>query len=188
MATAEPPADLIDAQLTRVLRRSSPEVRRSLLEAFERFEATDALDEDVWGPSAGDAEYIAATALVEQSLHAARQRVIANSLTLVQAAELMQVSPQAIQQGLTPLRRRYVGFKVGGQWRLPEWQFQLRDTAGFALLADLQRAFAGDAVALTGWVREPNDDLEGAPLDALRDPDTAQRALTAAEADSRRRW
>lgn len=116
--------------------------------------------------------------------------VLADSLTVTEAAGRLGVDPSRVRQRLS--RRTLYGFKAGARdWRLPAWQF----TAGGALrglepvLGALDRAL--DPVGVTQFMVGPSDDLlvAGEPaspvawLTAGREPDVvaeAARGLTVA--------
>lgn len=131
----------------------------------------DDLDSRLWGPAPTRAEATAATLADLQRQQQDRRRVAADALSRTEAAGLLGISPQAVTDRLEA--RRLVGMKIGRQWRLPTWQFDL--DAVLAVLPDLDRlqaVFPGGPVSLSRWIGEPNPDLAGrTPRQALADGD-----------------
>lgn len=146
---------------------------------------TDDLDDRLWGPAPARAEATAATLADLQRQQRDRRRVADDALSRQEAAELLGISPQAVTDRLDA--GRLVGMKVGRQWRLPTWQFDL-DAVSAVLpgLDRLQEVFPGGPVSLSRWIAEPSPDLDGrTPRQALAGGDgdrvcAVAAALTAA--------
>ncbi len=117
------------------------------------------------GPSPSERRQAALENLRRQ--YAARRAVAATSITRSEAAELLDVSAQAVLDRLEA--GDLVGLKKGREWRLPAWQFSPDTERGFVSgLAQLRRVFPGGAVSLTEWATAANVELGGAtPAEAL---------------------
>lgn len=130
-------------------------------------EPQDDLDPTLWGaaPDAVERKQAALTSLRTQ--YEWRRQVLQASLTRAEAAELLDVSEQAI---LDRLRAGdLIGLKQGREWRLPAWQFSPDTERGLIPgLARLSEAFPGGAVSMTTWATRPHADLGGdTPADRL---------------------
>lgn len=130
-------------------------------------EPSDSLDTALWGrgPSPAERREVALANLRRQ--YASRRSVVEASLTRAEAAELLDISEQAVLDRLEA--GDLIGLKKGREWRLPVWQFRPDAERGFVPgLARLCAVFPGGAVSLTEWVTSPNVELEGAtPADEL---------------------
>lgn len=130
-------------------------------------EPQDDLDPALWGgaPDPVKRKQVALANLRTQ--YESRRQVLGASLTRAEAAELLEVSEQAI---LDRLRAGdLIGLKKGREWRLPAWQFR-PDTERGVLpgLAKLREAFPGGAVSMSAWASRPHTDLGGdTPADRL---------------------
>lgn len=130
-------------------------------------EARDDVDPALWGGTPDPVEHKQAALTNLRTQYETRRHLLAASLTRAEAAELLEVSEQAI---LDRLRTGdLIGLKKGREWRLPAWQFS-PDTERGVLpgLAKLREAFPGGAVSMSTWANLPNPDLDGAtPADQL---------------------
>jgi hypothetical protein len=140
------------------------------------------LDEALWG-TAPEGNNDALRLLTAEVV--ALRSMARDCITTIEAAELLDTTPQTIRRLLRA--RRLVGFRLSGRWLLPTWQFTLMAEADAVPdLGPLQEAFPGDAIALSAWVVLDNVELDGrSPVDALLDGDTeavvaAARGATAA--------
>jgi hypothetical protein len=127
----------------------------------------DGLDPALWGPGPSPAERKRAALANLRRQYQARRAVVEASLTRPEAAELLDVSEQAVLDRLKA--GDLVGLKKGREWRLPSWQFSADSELGFVPgLAGVTAVFAGGAVSLTEWALAPNGELDDAtPADAL---------------------
>lgn len=127
----------------------------------------DQLDSSLWGrgPSPTQRKQAALENLRRQ--FAARSAVLEYSLTRAEAADLLEVSEQAVLDRIKA--GDLLGLKKGREWRLPLWQFNAGCAHGFVPgLARLRDSFPGGVVSLTEWAATPNVDLDGAtPTQAL---------------------
>ncbi|WP_249353556.1 helix-turn-helix domain-containing protein [Rhodococcus sp. USK13] len=146
---------------------SVPEVERESFVLGVVGEDADGLDRALWGPGPSPAERKAAALVNLRRQYQARRAVVEASLTRPEAAELLDVSEQAVLDRLKA--GDLVGLKKGREWRLPSWQFSADSELGFVPgLAKVTAVFAGGAVSLTEWALAPNSDLDGAtPVEAL---------------------
>ncbi|GAF48819.1 helix-turn-helix domain-containing protein [Rhodococcus wratislaviensis] len=130
-------------------------------------EDEDGLDRALWGPGPSPAERKAAALVNLRRQYQARRAVVEASLTRPEAAELLDVSEQAVLDRLKA--GDLVGLKKGREWRLPSWQFSADSELGFVPgLARVSAVFAGGVVSLTEWALAPNSDLDGAtPAEVL---------------------
>lgn len=128
---------------------------------------TDGLDPALWGPSPAPADRKRAALENLRRQYRARRAVADASLTRPEAAELLEVSEQAVLDRLKS--GDLIGLKKGREWRLPAWQFHADTETGFVPgLSRVGAVFPGGAVSLTEWAQTPNSDLGGAtPADAL---------------------
>lgn len=147
----------------------------------------DELDATLWGkgPTFADRKEAALENLRRQ--YATRRAVVETSLTRGEAAELLDVSEQAVLDRIEA--GDLVGLKKGREWRLPSWQFNPDAERGFVPgLAQLCRVFPGGVVSLTQWATAPNADLDGAaPADELAAGRVA-RVVRVAEAATSAAW
>ncbi|MFT4218705.1 MAG: hypothetical protein QM619_16175 [Micropruina sp.] len=130
-------------------------------------ESGDALDPTLWGRAPDRVERKEAALANLRAQYEARRRVLEASLTRGEAAELLEVSEQAI---LDRLRTGdVIGLKKGREWRLPVWQFSPDAERGVLPgLARLGEAFPGGVVSMTNWATRRHPDLGGAtPADRL---------------------
>lgn len=107
--------------------------------------------------------------MTHRILARARARVLAGSLSRVEAAERLGVSPQHVSRLVAG--GELVALVEGGQQRLPAWQLR-PDTPRGRLegLAGVARTHAGGPVALSQWMTRPNPALVGrTPVEALAD-------------------
>ena len=119
------------------------------------------LDTALWGREPSAAERRTASLENLRLEFEARRTVLEESLTCAEAAELLDVSEQAVLDRLES--GALIGLKKGREWRLPTWQFNPDTERGFLPgLAELQRVFPGGAVTLSSWVVAPSVDLDGA--------------------------
>ncbi|MDY6810690.1 MAG: helix-turn-helix domain-containing protein [Actinomycetota bacterium] len=127
----------------------------------------DQLDSSLWGrgPSPTQRKQAALENLRRQ--FTARSAVLEHSLTRAEAADLLEVSEQAVLDRIKA--GDLLGLKKGREWRLPLWQFNAGCAHGFVPgLARLRDSFPGGVVSLTEWAATPNVDLDGAtPTQAL---------------------
>ncbi|MFT4009951.1 MAG: helix-turn-helix domain-containing protein [Nocardioidaceae bacterium] len=121
----------------------------------------DRLDPTLWGHAPTPAERREAGLVNLRRQYESRRQVAESSLTRAEAAELLDVSEQAILDRLES--GDLIGLKKGREWRLPAWQFAADSERGFLPgLARLRQAFPGGAVAITEWATSRNRDLAGA--------------------------
>lgn len=146
---------------------------------------TPALDSTLWGRGPTTNERRAAALQNLGRTYAARRAVIESALTRSEAAELLDVSEQAVLDRLKA--GDLLGLKKGREWRLPTWQFSADTAQGFVPGIDaIRRVFPGGVVSLTEWMTTPNVELDGAtPAEALvaerfDDVDRVARTATAA--------
>lgn len=96
-----------------------------------------------------------------------RRRIEASSLTVAEAADLLERDASRVRQRLTGPNRSLLGFhRRSGQrdWLLPEFQFTLglHDLDGWArLLRALPQADDSSPVALVSWLTNPRAHLGG---------------------------
>lgn len=89
------------------------------------------------------------------------EELVANSFTTPQAARYLGLrEASGLRQRLTRERPSLYGFKVGGDWRLPRFQFtkDRRVVPGFDVVAMALPA-ALHPVAVANWMHLPNPDL-----------------------------
>lgn len=169
--------------LKQVVAESPADVRESFLRAVAS--PADELDTELWGSSSALVDRQAAALENLRREFCSRQALLATALTRTEAAELLEVSPQAV---LDRLRAGdLVGVRKGREWRLPTWQFDADLADGVVPgLRALSAVFSGGVVSLSAWVLTPNVDLDGAaPMVALArgrvaDVVRAARSTTAA--------
>ncbi|TCN53571.1 hypothetical protein EV641_106217 [Rhodococcus sp. SMB37] len=127
----------------------------------------DGLDPALWGPPPTSADRKRAALENLRRQYRARRAVADASLTRTEAAELLEVSEQAILDRLKT--GDLIGLKKSREWRLPAWQFHADTETGVVPgLSQVGAVFPGGAVSLTEWAQTPNSDLEGTtPADAL---------------------
>ncbi len=162
-------------------------VPQSTRDEFERtVEAVPsaALNPALWGPEPTIAEQRTAALRNLQAQYRARSAVMDQSLTRSEAANLLEVSEQAILDRLEA--GDLVGLRKGREWRLPMWQFHAGTERGFLPgLAALKDLFTDGVVALSEWVTAPNVDLDGvSPVQELAIDNTADVIAVAAAATS----
>jgi len=128
---------------------------------------SDGLDTALWGRGPSPAERKEAALANLRLQYESRRQVVEASLTRTEAAELLDVSEQAVLDRLEA--GDLIGLKKGREWRLPAWQFSPDAERGFVPgLARLREVFPGGAVSMTEWATSPNVELEGAtPADEL---------------------
>ena len=96
-----------------------------------------------------------------------RRRIEASSLTVAEAADLLERDASRVRQRLTGPNRSLLGFhRRSGQrdWLLPKFQFALglHDLDGWArLLRALPQADESSPVALVSWLTDPRPHLGG---------------------------
>ncbi|MGK2316261.1 helix-turn-helix domain-containing protein [Gordonia rhizosphera] len=146
------------------LRSVSEPVRESFLRGVGE---NDDLDAALWGPGPTPTQRKEAALENLRRQFTARHAVVGHSLTRAEAAELLEVSEQAVLDRIKS--GDLLGLKKGREWRLPLWQFNAGCAHGFVPgLARLRDEFPGGLVSLTEWVTAPNVDLDGAtPAQAL---------------------
>jgi DNA-binding XRE family transcriptional regulator len=121
----------------------------------------DELDTTLWGKGPGAVERKEAALENLRRQYKARRAVVEASLTRTEAAELLDVSEQAVLDRLEA--GDLIGLKKGREWRLPAWQFDPDAERGFVPgLVQLRQVFPGGPVSLTEWATAPNADLDGA--------------------------
>jgi excisionase family DNA binding protein len=101
----------------------------------------------------------------------ARTRLLEDSLTREQAAELLGVRSQQVSKLLAA--RDLVALEVGRELRLPRWQFA-PDTPKGRLegIREVVNAYAGGVVTLSLWATRPNPALgRRTPSKALAEGD-----------------
>jgi hypothetical protein len=128
---------------------------------------SDGLDAALWGRGPSPAERKEAALANLRRQYESRRQVVDASLTRAEAAELLDISEQAVLDRLEA--GDLIGLKKGREWRLPAWQFSADAERGFVPgLAKLREVFPGGAVSMTEWVTSPNVELDGAtPADEL---------------------
>lgn len=151
-----------------VVREVLADVPDGAREAFVQ-SVTDAedVDESLWGaaPSRTEARTAAMSNLQQQ--FETRRRLVDNSITRTDAAELLSVSEQAISALVKS--GDLVTIRVGRQLRVPAWQFNPDVERGLLPgIARLAAVFPGGVTALSEWVVRQNVELAGAaPVEAL---------------------
>jgi hypothetical protein len=153
-----------------VLRDVLTSVPNSARDGFVRTvvgDPSDGLDTALWGPGPSPAERKEAALANLRLQYESRRQVVEASLTRTEAAELLDISQQAVLDRLEA--GDLIGLKKGREWRLPAWQFSPDAERGFVPgLARLRKVFPGGAVSMTEWATSPNVELEGAtPADEL---------------------
>ncbi|WP_234420116.1 helix-turn-helix domain-containing protein [Rhodococcus ruber] len=184
--TSAPGAAGFSAVLKDVL-GSVPEAERESFVLGVVGDEGEGLDAGLWGrgPSPAERRHAALENLRRQ--YRARRAVVAESLTRPEAAELLEVSEQAVLDRLKA--GDLIGVKKGREWRLPSWQFDADTEQGFVPgLARVSRVFPGGAVSLTEWALNVNPDLDGAtPAEALA-AGRIDDVVRAAEAGTAAAW
>ncbi|HEY5882825.1 MAG TPA: helix-turn-helix domain-containing protein, partial [Nakamurella sp.] len=147
----------------------------------------DGLDPALWGTRPSTAETSRAHLVNLAARYAARQTVLARSITRAEAAQLLGISDQAVSDRLAA--GDLVGLKEGRVWRLPAWQFDADTENGWLPgIAELRQHFPAGPVTLTAWVTAPNVDLgDRTPAARLVAGDVDQ-VLRAAEAGGPTAW
>jgi hypothetical protein len=121
----------------------------------------DGLDPALWGGEPSPAERREAALSNLRRQYESRRQVVESSLTRTEAAELLDVSEQAILDRLDA--GDLIGLKKGREWRLPAWQFSPDSERGFVPgLAKLGEVFPGGVVSMTVWATSANVELDGA--------------------------
>jgi hypothetical protein len=136
-----------------------------------RENATDpwaAVDEPL--DATGLAESVAWAEMESQSVH---QEILRDSVGVAEAADRTGRSRQSIER----LRRtrRLLGFRVGPQWRYPEWQFS-RDVPGGVIpgLNEVIRVLGLSPAGAAFWLLKPAERLGGRPpIELLRQLQTS---------------
>lgn len=124
-------------------------------------EPDESLDPALWGRSPSAAERKDAALANLRRQYETRRKVVEASLTRTEAAELLDISEQAVLDRLDA--GDLIGLKKGREWRLPAWQFSPDAERGFLSgLAALRAVFPGGAVSMTEWATAPNVELGGA--------------------------
>ena len=133
---------------------------------FER-DADQELDRDLWGATPSARRVRADAAQNLSTAIARRNAVLDHSVTRREVAGALGKSEQAVSGMLE--RRALLGLKVGREWRIPSWQMAPERPEGtLPGLRELAEAYLDGVVSLSGWVEQPNPDLEDAtPRDAL---------------------
>lgn len=147
----------------------------------------DELDAAQWGrgPSPSERRQAALENLRRQ--YDARRAVVAASMTRSEAAELLDVSQQAVLDRLEA--GDLVGLKKGREWRLPAWQFSPDAERGFVSgLAQLRGVFPGGVVSLTEWATAANVELDGATPAAELAAGRVEGVVRAAGAGTSSAW
>lgn len=145
------------------------------------------LDESLWGSAPTDAE-TAAAGIGQLRLQFERRREIAASaLTREDAAELLEVSKQAVLDYIQ--RGDLLGLRDGKRWLLPLWQFDADSERGFLSgIAAVKEAFPGGVVSLSRWITKPSPDFaERPPREAMAAGD-AGKVEAAAESLTSAGW
>jgi hypothetical protein len=125
----------------------------------KRASADASTDELLWGPQPSDAEVSAAELAQLRTQFERRRELAAHSITREAAAELLNISMQAVTGYLQ--NGALTGLKDGKQWLLPSWQFDADCERGFVPgIAAVATAFPGGAVSLSRWVTRPNPDFD----------------------------
>lgn len=179
------PAVFRDA-LKSVLGSVTPAMRHDFVTTVTGHDS-DALDARLWGPGLDADERRAAALTNLRRQYEARRHVINASLTRPEAAELLDVSEQAVLDRLEA--GDLVGLKKGREWRLPAWQFSADAERGFVPgIARLVEVFPGGVVSLTEWATRPNVEFDGAtPANELA-AGRADAVINAARAGSLAAW
>lgn len=153
------------------------ESQRAVLEALRaarRTLPTAELDAERWGPAPSDDEYLAATAATTALAEQARADVRHRSLSIDEAARRLSIGPAELEQWLA--EGRLVALHHGDTTVLPDWQFDERSADGVLPgLGTVVAEFPGGVVWLSGWMRQPNDALDG---------DTPRERLTRGDVES----
>lgn len=149
----------IAAQLSDLPVGSQWAVLEALREARSSLPTAE-LDVQRWGPAPDDDEYLAATAATTARAEQARVDLGRRSLSIDEAAHRLSIAPAEIEQLL--VEGRLVALHDGDATVLPDWQFDDRSADGLlpglhVVVAD----FPGGVVWLSGWMRQPNDALDG---------------------------
>jgi hypothetical protein len=151
-----------DSEVLEAIRRMPDGVRRELATLLRTYQLD--VDPSLWGEDPDLSEAVEA-ALWHGAEFAQRQtRVLAQSLSLEEAAAAASLPQTDIAQ-LAEVRAVST-VAAGSEIRLPGWQF---DDAGRLLpdLGPLIAVFPGTAVALAEWVERENVDLGCTPREAL---------------------
>lgn len=152
--------------VAQVLRTAPASVQDDFVRAISGDE--DALDPALWGPAPSASEQSSAALEMLRREFAARRLVLEQSLTRSEAAELLEVSEQAVLDRLEA--GDLLGMKQGRRWRLPAWQFDPDTERGFLPgLGRLSKVYPGGLVSLSQWATSQNADLDGAtPASVLK--------------------
>lgn len=178
--------DVAVARFRELLEQAADPQREKLVEALEPGpDAGVPLDDSFFGPPPTPVD-AAASEIAQLRLRFERRRQVTNtSITREQAAELLDVSPQAVLNHINA--GDLVAMKQGKRWVLPGWQFDPEAERGFAPgIKQVSDAFPGGPVALSRWIVKANPQLGSrAPRDVLIDGDiervvTLARDLTSA--------
>jgi hypothetical protein len=151
-----------------VIREVLSDVPDSAREAFvQSVTDSDGLDESLWGAAPSRAEVRTAAIRNLQRQFEGRRRLIENSVTRSDAAELLSVSEQAISALVNA--GELLTIKVDRELRIPAWQFNPDVGRGFLPgIAQLSATFPGGVTSLSEWAIRPNVDLDDVtPAEAL---------------------
>lgn len=162
-ASREQVRDLADA-----LRHQPRSFIQALMNAVHVGQAQNQeLDADLWGPNPSPRRVRVAAAQNLSTGIARRNVVLDSSVTRREAARALGKSEQAVSGMLE--RGALLGLKVGREWRIPSWQMAPERPEGtLPGLRELADAYLDGVVSLSGWVEQPNPDLDDAtPRDAL---------------------
>jgi excisionase family DNA binding protein len=115
---------------------------------------------EAYGPEP-TAQAVSDAAAWNTAISAERRRLlIERSVTREQAAEILDVTAQAVSSMLR--RGGLAGFKVGREWRLPRWQFDPDSDSGLLSgLRDVLAGYPGSVVGLSRWIETESPDLDG---------------------------
>lgn len=144
-----------------VLSDVSAEARSTFVHAVGGSDPVDnGLDEALWGPAPSRSETRTAAVLNLQREFESRRRLLADSITRAQAAQLLSVSEQAISALISS--GNLLAMKEGREHRLPVWQFSPDTLRGFLPgLGALAAVFPGGPTSMSEWAMRPNVELGG---------------------------
>lgn len=135
------------------------------------------LEFDLWGPAPTE-EDVARADETDRAVRAELDGLVQRSVVIEDVPDRVGLTPEALTEALSD--GELTSFVYEDRIYVPAWQFDEDEPhTPLSGVADLRRAFGGDALALTEWVLHPSDELDGrTPLDALRAGD-AELALAA---------
>lgn len=147
------------ASYVQLIESAAPADQQRLVEAVAAPSNNDELDESIWGAAPSAATASAAELELLRNKFADRQQLAQHSLTREQAAQLLEVSAQAITDALQ--HGELAGLKSGRRWLIPSWQFDADSERGILPgVAELSLAFPGGVVSLSRWVTRSSPDLD----------------------------